>query len=97
MVDPLLDVDCVGAQVDAERLVGALVDLVDRRDHLLERHRGGGEDAEPTRVGGTADQRAAGDPTHPGLPDRESTAEEFGCTCLQAGIDAVGHTPDPTA
>ena len=56
MIDPLFDVDRIGSKVHAEGLVRALVHLVDRFDHLVEGHGGGGEDAESARVGGAADE-----------------------------------------
>ena len=48
-LDPVVDVGLVGAQVHAERLVGALLHLVDRGPQLVERHRRRREDAERTR------------------------------------------------
>ena len=56
MIDPLFDVDGVGSKIHAEGLVRALVHLVDRFDHLVEGHGGGGEDAESACVGGAADE-----------------------------------------
>ena len=56
MIDPLFDIDGVGSKIHAEGFVRALVHLVDRFDHLVEGHGGGGEDAESASVGGPADE-----------------------------------------
>ena len=53
---PVADVGDVGAHVDAERGIGLGTHLGDLCGELLERHRGRGQDAKATRLGGGTDE-----------------------------------------
>ena len=87
--DPVVDVAGVGAEVDAERLVGALLDLGDRRRAARRspssRWRGcRGAPALAVR----RHEAGAGDPAHAGLHDRDVDADEIAQRRVQAGRDA---------
>jgi hypothetical protein len=94
MIDALVDVESVGAQVHAKGVARRLLDIAYRLHHLVIGHRRRCDDAQPARVAGGCGELGGGDPTHPGLDDRVLATALFGCPGAQAGVAAggrVGH------
>jgi hypothetical protein len=76
-VDAVNCVACVGADVDAERLVRRCLDLGDRGLQFVERHGRRRQDAEAACVGGRRHQPRTRHPAHPGLHHRMLDADQF--------------------
>ena len=90
MLDPSVDVAGVGPEVDAERCVGGLPDLVDGGDHLVEGHRDGGDDPQAAGPGGGCGEPGAGHPTHAGLDDRVPDAHQVAERGVEAPVGGTG-------
>ena len=86
VIDARVDVDRVGAQVHAERLVGRGLHLGNGLLHLREGHGCRGHDAEPARVRCGRSELGIGHPTHAGLHDRVADAEQRRDAGLEARI-----------
>ena len=68
--DAIFQVGLIGAEVDAERRVGARLHLAHRGAQLLVGHRDRGEDAEPAGRARGRGEAGARHPAHPRLHDR---------------------------
>ncbi len=73
-------------EVHPEGFVGPIGDLRDRLVEFLQAHRGRSQDAQPPGDGSGGGEACPRDPTHPGLHDRITHSEEFGCGGVQGAM-----------
>ena len=78
-----------GDEVDAERLVGALLRLGDLGVEQVRRHRAAGDHAEGAGIGERGDEVALGNPAHRAAEHGDLAAEEIGAALHQAGEAVV--------
>ena len=76
VVDPLVHVSRIGAEVYAERHVSRRPDFGDSGRHLVEGHGGRCDDSQTTGLRRGRGQARTGHPAHAGLDDRVSNPDQ---------------------
>ena len=90
-LDAIADVGGVGAQVHAERVGRALLDVRDGAAQLTEVHGGAGDEPEAAGGRGGRGEPRARHPAHAGLHDRVLDADQF----AEAGVQSSVHGRQP--
>ena len=77
VVDPLVHISSIGAEVYAERCVGRRLDLADSGRHLVEGHGGRCDDSQAAGLRRGRGQARTGHPAHASLDDRVSDPDQI--------------------